>query len=110
MGQTTAWLTNHLTPMHGVRCSQDNTVHQLLDRDGMLTVGTEEKDIDWEAMWREQLASDDKDSVRNSAPPHPSVAIISLSSISDASAAAPTSQHVQACKAPKRGTFCLPVE
>ena len=91
-------------------------MHQLLDRDGMLTVGTEEKDIDWEAMWREQLASDDKDSVRNSAPPHPSVAIISLSMpqrfspTSDASAAAPTSQRMHACKAPKRGTFCVPVE
>ena len=40
-------------------------MHQLLDRDGMLTVGTEEKDIDWEAMWRSQLARDDKDSARN---------------------------------------------
>ena len=29
-------------------------MHQLLDRDGMLTVGTEERDIDWEAMWRAQ--------------------------------------------------------
>ena len=62
-----------MTPFHGVRCLQDNTVHQLLDRDGMLTVGTEERDIDWEAMWRSQLARDDGDSVRNSAPPHPSV-------------------------------------
>lgn len=36
-------------------------MHQLLDRDGMLTVGTDEGDIDWEAMWRDQLARDDED-------------------------------------------------
>ena len=39
--------------------AQDNTVHQLLDRDGMLTLGTEEKDVDWEAMWKAELARDD---------------------------------------------------
>ena len=32
---------------------------QLLDRDGMLTLGTEEKDLDWEAMWKAELARDD---------------------------------------------------
>ena len=32
---------------------------QLLDRDGMLTLGTEEKDVDWEAMWKAELARDD---------------------------------------------------
>ena len=42
-------------------CMQDNTVHQLLDRDGMLTVGTDAKDIDWEAMWRDELDHDDRD-------------------------------------------------
>jgi len=44
-----------------VLCKQDNTVHQLLDRDGMLTVGTDAKDIDWEAMWRDELDHDDRD-------------------------------------------------
>ena len=50
---------------------QDNTVHQLLDRDGMLTVGTKERDIDWEAMWRAQLARDDDDPARNGAGVYP---------------------------------------
>lgn len=54
-----------LAAIVNVLCIQDNTVHQLLDRDGMLTVGTEEKDIDWEAMWRTQLAMDDRDLARN---------------------------------------------
>ena len=46
-------------------------MHQLLDRDGMLTVGTKERDIDWEAMWRAQLARDDDDPARNGAGVHP---------------------------------------
>ena len=71
-----SWLTTFLIMLfHSMHCLQDNTVHQLLDRDGMLTVGTEERDIEWEAMWRAQLARDDKDSVRNSAPLHHSVAM-----------------------------------
>ena len=46
-------------------------MHQLLDRDGMLTVGTEERDIDWEGMWRAQLALDDDDPARNGVGPPP---------------------------------------
>ena len=46
-------------------CMQDNTVHRLLDQDGMLTMGTEMRDIDWEGVWRAQLAIDDKSTARN---------------------------------------------
>lgn len=48
---------------------QDNTVLQLLDRDGMLTLGTEEKDVDWEAMWKAELARDDHKQANGGRPP-----------------------------------------
>ena len=48
---------------------QDNTVLQLLDRDGMLTLGTEERDVDWEAMWKAELARDDHKQANGGRPP-----------------------------------------
>lgn len=47
--------------------AQDNTVHRLLDKDGMLTLGTDDRDVDWEAMWRTELARDDGDPANDGA-------------------------------------------
>ena len=47
--------------------AQDNTVHRLLDKDGMLTLGTDDRDVDWEAMWRTELARDDGDPAKDGA-------------------------------------------
>jgi len=40
---------------------QDNTALRLLEEDGMLTLGSEERDIDYEAVWRKELDKDDKE-------------------------------------------------
>ncbi len=37
---------------------------RLLARDELLTLGAAERDIDWEALWRAELAKDDRPSDR----------------------------------------------
>lgn len=39
---------------------QDSTVLQLLETNGILTLGMDSRDIDWQRAWREQLNKDDR--------------------------------------------------
>ncbi len=39
---------------------QDSTVLQLLENNGILTLGMDSRDIDWQRTWRSQLDKDDR--------------------------------------------------
>ena len=41
-------------------CVQDSTVLQLLENNGILTLGMDSRDIDWQRTWRSQLDKDDR--------------------------------------------------
>jgi hypothetical protein len=44
-----------------------------MEKNGMLTLGTDSKDVDWESMWRQELAKDDipaKEGVASYKVPH----------------------------------------
>lgn len=43
---------------------QDTTLMRLLARDELMTLGAAERDIDWRAAWRAELAKDDQPSDR----------------------------------------------
>ena len=41
-------------------CAQDTTLMRLLARDELMTLGADERDIDWRSAWLAELAKDDK--------------------------------------------------
>ena len=49
-----------LPELSAVALAQDTTLMRLLARDELMTLGADERDIDWRAAWSAELAKDDQ--------------------------------------------------